>query len=115
MAQLRQSHDEFVKRDAEILVVGPDPQFAFKMFWAKEKMPFFGLSDSNHEVADLYGQEVKLLKFGRMPALMIVDKKGRIRFSHYSENMRDYPELQEMLDVLDELRHGKKEKLEHAA
>ncbi len=85
------------------------------MFWAKEKMPFVGLSDSKHEVADLYGQEVKLLKFGRMPALMIVDKKGRIRFAHYAENMRDYPELQEMFDVLDELRHAKKIKLEQAA
>ena len=111
---MRQSHDEFVKRDAEILVVGPDPQFAFKMFWAKEKMPFPGLSDSNHEVADLYGQEVKLLKFGRMPALMIVDKKGRVRFAHYAENMRDYPELQEMLDVLDQLAHKKKHALGQA-
>lgn len=85
------------------------------MFWAKEKMPFVGLSDGNHEVADLYGQEVKLLKFGRMPALMIVDKKGRVRFAHYAENMKDYPELQEMLDVLDELAHKKKSKLERAA
>ena len=75
----------------------------FKMFWTKEKMPFVGLSDSKHTVADLYGQEVKLLKLGRMPALMIVDKKGRIRFAHYADNMRDYPELQEMYDVLDEL------------
>ncbi len=67
-------------------------------------MPFVGLSDSKHTVADLYGQEVKLLKLGRMPALMIVDKKGRIRFAHYADNMRDYPELQEMYDVLDQLR-----------
>lgn len=115
MAQLRQFHDEFVKRDAEILVVGPDPQFAFKMYWAKEKMPFAGLSDSSHEVADLYEQQVKLLKFGRMPALMIVDKKGRIRFAHYAANMRDYPELQEMLDVLDELRRAKKAPAQRAA
>ena len=96
-------------------MVGPDPQIAFKMFWAKEKMPFVGLSDSNHAVADLYGQEVKLLKFGRMPALLIVDKKGRVRFAHYAEHMRDYPELSEMLDVLDELAHTKKSKLEQAA
>jgi peroxiredoxin len=111
---LRQSHDEFVKRDAVVLVVGPDSNAAFKLYWAKEKMPFVGLSDDNHEVADLYGQEVKLLKFGRMPALMIVDKKGRVRFAHYAENMRDYPELQEMLDVLDTLRHVKKAHPEHA-
>ena len=67
-------------------------------------MPFVGLSDSKHEVADLYGQQVKLLKLGRMPALLIVDKQGRVRFTHYADNMRDYPELQEMWDVLDTLR-----------
>ena len=67
-------------------------------------MPFAGLSDSKHEVADLYGQQVKLLKLGRMPALLIVDKQGRVRFAHYADNMRDYPELQEMWDVLDALR-----------
>ena len=67
-------------------------------------MPFVGLSDSKHEVADFYGQQVKLLKLGRMPALLIVDKQGRVRFTHYADNMRDYPELQEMWDVLDALR-----------
>ena len=83
--------------------MGPDSSSAFKSYWDKNQVPFPGLSDSNHEVSDLYGQQVKLLKFGRMPALMIVDKKGRIRFAHYADNMRDYPELQEMYDVLDEL------------
>jgi peroxiredoxin len=110
LAQLRQSYDEFVKRDAEILVVGPDSPSAFKSYWDKNQVPFAGLSDSTHKVADLYDQQVKLLKFGRMPALMIVDKEGRIRFSHYADNMRDYPELQEMLDVLDKLRQEKQEK-----
>jgi peroxiredoxin Q/BCP len=104
LAQLRQHYDEFVKRDAEILVVGPDSYAAFKLYWAKEKFPFAGLADPKHEVANRYGQEVKLLKFGRMPALLIVDKKGRVRFAHYAEHMRDYPTLQEMYDVLDELR-----------
>lgn len=86
------------------MAVGPDPQVAFKLYWAKEKMPFVGLADSHHTVAASYGQEVKLTKFGRMPALLMVDKKGRVRFAHYADNMRDYPELQEMLEVLDTLR-----------
>lgn len=85
-------------------MVGPDSPGAFKSYWDKNQVPFAGLSDSKHEVADLYEQQVKLLKFGRMPALMIVDQTGHIRFSHYADNMRDYPELQEMFDVLDTLR-----------
>lgn len=84
--------------------MGPDGATAFKLFWATNKMPFVGLADPKHSVAEQYGQEVSLLKWGRMPALMIVDKKGHIRFKHYAENMRDYPELPEMIDVLDSLR-----------
>lgn len=101
---MRQDYPEFVKRDAEILAVGPDSQLAFKLYWAKEKMPFAGLADRNHAVTAVYGQEVKLAKFGRMPALLIVDKKGRVQFAHYAENMRDYPSVAELLAVLDELR-----------
>ncbi|GIL15933.1 MAG: hypothetical protein BroJett039_11060 [Chloroflexota bacterium] len=104
LAQLRQFYDEFVKRDAEILAVGPEPQLAFKLYWAKEKLPFIGLADSKHSVAEQYEQQVSLLKFGRMPALMIVDKKGRVRFSHHADNMRDYPTLPELYAVLDSLR-----------
>jgi hypothetical protein len=29
MAQLRQDYDEFVKRDAEVLVIGPEDEVAF--------------------------------------------------------------------------------------
>lgn len=93
-----------MKRDTEVLVVGPDLAAMFKMYWAKEKMPFIGLADPRHQVAERYEQEVSLWKMGRMPALMIVDKKGRIRFSHYAENMRDYPTLEEMYEVLDRLQ-----------
>ncbi len=69
-------------------------------------MPFAGLADPKHSVAEIYGQQVKLLKFGRMPALMLVDKKGHIRFKHYAENMRDYPALPDLLSALDELRRA---------
>lgn len=101
---MRQHHDEFVNRDAEILVVGPDRPAMFKLYWSKEKLPFIGLPDPKHTVAQRYEQQVSLWKLGRMPALIIVDKKGRVRFAHYAENMKDYPALQELYDVLDRLR-----------
>ncbi len=78
-------------------------------------MPFVGLADPQHHVAEQYEQQVSLLKWGRMPALLIVDKKGRIRFSHYAENMRDYPELQEMYEVLDTLHRASSKDKQHAA
>lgn len=101
MAQLRQDYQQFVQRDAEIIVVGPEDREAFAAFWTKEQFPFVGLPDPDHVVADRYGQEVKLLKFGRMPAMMVIDKQGQVLASHYAENMRDYPANSDVLALLD--------------
>lgn len=102
-------------RGAEILAIGPDLQAMFNLYWEKEKLPFVGLSDSKHSVASRYEQEVSWTKLGRMPALSIVDKKGRVRFMHYAENMRDYPALAEIYTVLDMLRDIKANAADMAA
>lgn len=106
---MRQSHDELTKRDAVVLAIGPDPAVAFKLKWAKEQFPFAGLPDPGHRVADQYGQEVSLFKLGRMPAVIIVDKEGVIRFVHYADNMRHYPRMEKLYAVLDGLREEKQE------
>ncbi len=51
-------------------------------------------------IADLFGQEVKLLKFGRMPALMVIDQAGQIIYTHYGASMQDIPKNEEILDVI---------------
>ena len=103
MAQLRQGYEGFVDRDAEILVVGPDSQEAFKDYWQKEEMPFVGLADPTHAVAKRYGQEVKLLKMGRMPALMVISKGGEVAYKHYGGSMSDIPPNPLILSILDRL------------
>jgi peroxiredoxin Q/BCP len=103
MAQLRQGYQKFVDRDAEILVVGPDGAGAFKDYWQKEELPFVGLADPTHTVAKRYGQEVKLLKWGRMPALMVVDKHGQVAYKHYGSSMSDIPPNPQILSILDGL------------
>jgi peroxiredoxin Q/BCP len=103
LAQLRQDYADFVARDAEVLVVGPDGPRSFQRTWEKEAFPFPGLADPQHTVADLYHQQVNLLKLGRMPAVLIVDKVGQIRYQHYGESMSDIPLNQEILQLLDQL------------
>jgi peroxiredoxin Q/BCP len=103
MAQLRQDYQEFVSREAEVVVVGPDDGTAFEDYWRKEDLPFIGLADPTHTVAGRYGQEVKLLKLGRMPALMVLDKTGRARHKHYGSAMSDIPPNREILAILDGL------------
>ncbi len=106
MAQLRQDYQKFVDRNAEILIVGPDSLDAFKKRWAKEEIPYVGLANPEHDVAELYKQEVNPLKLGRMPALLVIDKEGRIRFQHYGESQSDIPTDEEVLAVLNEVGDG---------
>ena len=103
MAQLRQDYQEFVERDSEVLVVGPDTARAFKDYWERENLPFVGLADPNHIVANRYGQEVKLLKFGRLPAMMVLDKQGMVRYRHYGASMQNIPPNSQILALLDAL------------
>ena len=103
MAQLRQDYKEFTRRDAEVVVIGPENAEAFAAYWAREKLPFVGLPDPKHSVLKLYGQEVNLFKLGRMPAQVIVDKQGRARYAHYGHAMSDIPENGELLALLEQL------------
>jgi len=106
MVQLHHDYARFRERDAEILVIAPEEVERLRDYWEREELPFAGLSDANHAVADRYGQEVKLFKGGRMPALFVVDKQGRLRFQHYGQNMGDIPRNSEVLALLDELNRG---------
>lgn len=103
MAQLRQGYSEFVERDAEVLVVGPDDAEAFSSYWAEHDLPYVGLPDPAHSVLKLYGQEVNLFKLGRMPAQAVVDRDGVVRYVHYGKSMSDIPSNAELLQILDDL------------
>ena len=103
MAQLRQDYPEFTARNAEIVVVGPEDADAFAREWEKEQFPFVGVPDPDNRIADLYGQQVKLLQFGRMPALLVIDQAGNVVYRHYGASMRDIPDNGEILALLDTL------------
>jgi peroxiredoxin Q/BCP len=109
MAQLRQDHPEFVKRRAQVVVIGPESSPAFEKYWRQNDLPFIGLPDPKASVLKLYGQEVNLFKLGRMPAQVIVDINGRVRFVHYGHAMSDIPANQELLALLDELNKNQPE------
>jgi peroxiredoxin len=103
MAQLRQDFAEFEKRNTVILVVGPEDAAAFTKYFSENNLPFTGLPDPSHAVLKTYGQEIKLFKFGRMPAQVLVDKTGMARFIHYGHDMTDIPQVSEILALIDEI------------
>ena len=101
MAQLRYDFVEFEKRDTVILVIGPENAAAFTRYFTANDLPFIGLPDPEHTVLKLYGQEINLFKFGRMPAQVLVDRAGMARFVHYGHDMTDIPVNSEMLALID--------------
>ena len=103
MAQLRQDYAQFVARNIEVVVVGPEDAKAFAAYFAKESLPFIGLPDPTAGVLKLYGQEVNLFKLGRMPAQVLIDKAGVARYVHYGHSMSDIPENEELLALSDEI------------
>jgi peroxiredoxin len=100
MAQLRQDHAKFEAANTAIVVVGPEGAKAFASYWSKNHLPFIGLPDPEHSVLKLYGQEIKLFKYGRMPAQVLVDKHGVARFVHYGHDMTDIPPNEEILGLI---------------
>ena len=103
MAQLRQDYQKFVERNTEVITVGPEDANAFTTWWHEHQMPFIGIPDPKHDIAKLYNQEFKLFKGGRLPALAVIDKEGKIRLMHYADLPSDIPSDEEVLALLDNL------------
>lgn len=110
MAQLRQTYNQFVERDTEVLVIGPEGPDKFESYWAQNDLPFPGLPDPKNTVLKRYGQEVNLFRLGRMPAQVVVDRSGIARFVHYGKSMSDIPEPEEMLELVEALNQEWREK-----
>jgi peroxiredoxin Q/BCP len=100
---MRDGYSAFTTRGAEIVAVGPNDMTTFQQYWANENIPYIGLPDPDHQVARLYRQEVNLFKLGRMPLNCVVDINGRIRFVHYGTSMKDIPDNEKFLNVIDQL------------
>lgn len=104
MAQLRLDHDQFVSRNIQVVILGPEDENAFRVYWEKHKLPFIGIPDPHGEVLRAFGQEVNLFKLGRMPAQVLVDTNQKALFAYYGHSMSDIPANSEIIEVLDAIR-----------
>lgn len=93
---MKQDYKEFKSKSVTIVVVAPHAAEKVAEYWKKEELPMIGVSDEDGKLGELYGQEWKLLKLGRMPALFVIDRKGTLAFSQYGKTMSDIPKNSEM-------------------
>lgn len=70
--------------------------------YAKGKFPVY--YDDAGDTVKLLKQESKILKFGRMPGLLIIDKNGIIQYAYYSDSMSDIPKNEELFEVIDKFK-----------
>lgn len=101
MAQLRRDKGGFDQRDIEVIVVGPENQEDFAVYWREHEMPFIGIADPDHKLADLYGQQVKWLRLGRMPVQFLIDRTGEIIYAHLGASMSDITSDGTIFDLVD--------------
>lgn len=109
MAQLRLDYPEFVKRQTQVVILGPEGASVFAEYWKEHSLLFIGLPDPKASVLKLYGQEVNLFKLGRMPAQMLIDRDGKLRFVHYGHSMADIPENSQVLTLIDQINASQAE------
>ncbi|NHJ25308.1 MAG: thioredoxin peroxidase [Candidatus Lokiarchaeota archaeon] len=65
------------------------------------KYPVF--YDPSKKVPKMLNQEIKLLKGGRMPGLLVVDKAGIIQHAYYGDSMSDIPENEILFEILEKI------------
>lgn len=103
MMQLHQDYVKFAEKNTIIVVIGPEDANAFRTYWEQNDFKFHGIPDKKHSVLDLYDQEVNLFKLGRMPAQMLVDKEGMLKYIHYGHSMKDIPDNYEIFELINSL------------
>ena len=104
-ATLRKDLEKFEAEDGFLYPILADKEKNAKKMEEKYARKYPVFYDESKEIPDMLNQEVKLLKLGRMPGLLIVDKKGIIQYAYYGENMHDIPENDEILEVLKKLNN----------
>ena len=99
MAQLRHEYDKFEALNAEILVMVPNGPFMIKRYLATNPTPYPILTDKGASVARQYFQVKQFFAFGT-PTVIIVDRSGKIAYTHYAGSLIDEPGNEEPLAVL---------------
>jgi peroxiredoxin Q/BCP len=106
--------EAFHERDAEVVSIVPEPLDRVRQWQAEYDLPYPLLADPETTVCSAYDQPVRfgiLGKvsdfFGRMPAVVIVDRRGEtptIAYAYQGRSTFDRPEIDAVLGELDDRR-----------
>lgn len=96
-------HEELQNLDVQVVAISVDPIAKVREARAKLKAPFAMLSDSQDRVMDLYGTRSPVYKNHvgapiNTPTLVLIDKRGTIRWLHQAADYRIRAPISEVLN-----------------
>ena len=102
---MREHHDEFVARDAQVLAIAPGGlgNNVDKYVGKAGTFPFPMLVDAKHTVFDQYDVVKKIASLGQRPALFVIDRDGVVRYNQVGTQQTNIPPIAEVLAELDKL------------
>ena len=100
---MKNDYEKFKEFNTVLYAILPDTLENAQKFEAEYAKEYPIYYDAKKKVNKMLKQEVKPLKFGRMPALLIIDKQAIIRYAYYSDSMDDIPENEELFKVIKNL------------
>jgi peroxiredoxin len=102
MAQLRRDYQKFTDLNTKIMVIVPNGPKMIKKHVLANHTPYTILTDKGCRVAAQYTQLKQLFVLGT-PTVFLVDRTGRIRYTHYASSLAEEPDSGEPLAVLAQL------------
>ena len=102
MTQLRQDYLRFLELNTKILVMVPNGPKMIEKHIQQNNTPYRILSDKGSKVAAQYFQVKKFFAIGT-PTVLLVNRQGKILYTHYADSVVAEPKNQEPLEILQKL------------
>ena len=106
--EMAKRYEEFAERDAEVVVVLPEPRSKAEKWAKKMDLPFPLLADRDAKMGEKYGQEVRFGVLGRlhdlvgrMPVALVLtkgDDKIEVAYEHNGDSYGDRPSIDDLLE-----------------
>jgi peroxiredoxin Q/BCP len=112
--EIADRHEEFRRRDAEVVSVVPEPVERVRKWQERYDLPFPLLADPDADVSEAYDQPVRFGRLGevsdflgRMPEVVVVDRwpdPPEVAYVHRGSSTFDRPDVDDLLGELDDRR-----------
>jgi len=110
--EVAKRYDDFAERDAEVVVVLPEPRSKAERWAKKMDLPFPLLADEDAKMGEKYGQEVRFGVLGRlhdllgrMPVALVLARDEQdieVAYEHNGDSYGDRPSVDELLGHIED-------------